>query len=275
MDDWEPEIDPPYRPKKNGAVIAVLTVVAIGAGAAAYWVFHSPAPPPPPAPTEAVTPEASADAGLLEADSGLTMPAAAVDGDTLLRSLAGRASKSADLARWLSADGILQRIAAAVRLIAIGQSPRPVLSFIELKGDFVAPDVTPTSPTSRALIAPESYARYDEIAQIFASVDAAYCGRAYAQLRPYFDAVFSQVAKPGERFDDVLVEAIGRLVTVPLPGEPVEVVAKGGIYLFKDPALESRSPAEKHLLRMGAKNAAVIQNALRRFAESARLRLPG
>ena len=40
----------------------------------------------------------------------------------------------------------------------------------------------------------------------------------------------------------------------------------------KEPELEALSPAEKHLFRMGAKNAQVVQSSLKRFASAAGLK---
>jgi hypothetical protein len=43
----------------------------------------------------------------------------------------------------------------------------------------------------------------------------------------------------------------------------VEVVDKGGVYPFADPKLESLGEVEKHLLRMGPRNAGVVQGKAR------------
>jgi len=43
-------------------------------------------------------------------------------------------------------------------------------------------------------------------------------------------------------------------------------VANDGTYAFRDAALESLTPAQKHLARMGPENTRVIQDKLRRIA---------
>jgi hypothetical protein len=60
---------------------------------------------------------------------------------------------------------------------------------------------------------------------------------------------------------------VRHLLATPLPtGEP-ELSRGVESYLLRDQRLESLSPAQKHLLRMGPDNAAVILDKLREIAE--------
>lgn len=203
-----------------------------------------------------------------------------------LREVARSGSGSRRLQKWLDSASI-RRLAAAVRLIAQGRSPRPVVGFIEVPGRFSVvdswdqaarragrlPPGLPENETEAIFVSPESYARYDAVTRVFTSADAAAWGRGYRQVRPYFQRVFREVAEPSERFDDVLVEALDRLLQVEVPPGQAELIERGAVFLFKDPQLEALSDAEKHLLRMGSKNAAAMQSFLRRFARSAGLRV--
>ena len=74
-----------------------------------------------------------------------------------------------------------------------------------------------------------------------------------------------------EQFDEVLTAAIRRVVGVQFPEGEVELVPRGAVYAFKDPALEGLSVAEKQVLRMGAKSGGVLQRQLREFAARAKL----
>ncbi len=255
----------------QGFWIALVAVLVVAAGGLIYWRMGK---------TEAVAPTI-ADAGarveapppVLE-DAGpegetAETPTPRPDADALLRRLAAGASASKQLEEWLSAPGILQRIAASVRLIAAGQSPRSVLSFIEIDGDFAVQE--PKQYGGRLYIAPASYARYDGVIGSFTSIDPDYLAKSYRQLRPYLETAYAEVARPGERFDDVLTAAIQRVVSVHLPQGPIALVPKGAIYAFEDPELEALTPAEKHVIRLGPKNAEAIQTLLRRFASSAGL----
>ena len=200
------------------------------------------------------------------------------EGDALLRQLAAGWSTDPELARWLAAESLVQRLAAAAVLVSKGASPRPMLGFVELRGAFVvdeqlgqAPGRTPgagADVVERDFIAPAAYARYDLITRLVTGVDPGSAARAYRQLSPYLEGAFAQIAQPGERFDAVLRAAIERLRAVPVPAGPVEVVPKGAPYLYADAALEARPPAEKQLLRFGPTNQAALQAWLGRFADA-------
>ena len=206
-----------------------------------------------------------------------------------LRQVAARGSRSPRLNKWLQSAGILRRLAAAVRLIAEGRSPRSVVGFIDIPGHFSVvdswdrtarrsgrlPEGVGENETEGIYVAPESYARYDDITRLFTTADAEAWGSGYGRVRADFQRVFSEVARPGEQFDDVLTVAIKRLVSVSIPEGQPELIEHGALFLYKDPKLEALSDAEKHLLRMGPENARAMQAFLRRFAKSAGLNVGG
>lgn len=261
----EPTDDPRPQQSSTGsgggpgmAALAVLLLAAVGGGA--YWLFsrwgvHE-APPvvaPPSSP-----PGVTADVGLPP-----TLPLA--DGDALLRRLATEGGASAELLGWLGVDGILRRAAATVWMLARGDNPRKVLTFLEPLPAYVAREEAGT-----LRVDPAAYARYDRLTDALTSIDGARLGSFYAELRPYFDSVFLEITTE-QRFDDVLRAAIDRVLALPLLDSPPALVERGALYLYADPALEARSPGEKQLLRFGPGNLARLQGVLRRFSSNAAL----
>ena len=261
-------------------------ILVVAGGAFLFWQTQN-APVPVTPPAEAVVDAGFAqpplDAGTDTFEEPITESGVRISPDALLRKIAAKGTKSSKLADWLEAPGLLRRIAAAIRLVAEGRSPRGVLSFIRIEGHFsvvdswdtearkagLIPKGVPKSDRDRIFIAPECYARYDEVARIVMAADMEAWGRGYKRLRPHFNRVFAEIAKPNEKFDDLLETAIARLVAVEVPEGQAELVGTGAIYQFKDPALEKLPEAEKHLVRMGSSNAVSIQKALRQFAKSA------
>lgn len=255
MDEFDDFREPPI-PKSNPWILRVALFVALGIAGAVFWKIRSDR-------AEPVVPEQAAVAPVTPAEptsdpEPQVAPAEIVNADQLFRQLAAR-SKSALFLSWIKEQNIVQRLAAAAGLVASGKSPASVLGFIEILSPFSAQEFG-----ERAIISPKSYARYDDVTRAFTSLDPAYAAEVYRKLRPFFEAIYAQVAKPGEKFDDVLGRAIDRLVNVRVPDE-IEIVPHGGVWAFKDAELESLSPAEKHLLRMGAKNARAIQDMLSAF----------
>jgi hypothetical protein len=286
MDEHDEQ--PSIRPKgRNNLVLGLIAVLVLGA--AAFWVLRkqplSVAPLPMPA-RDAGTQLVRDDAGLVIPDAAAPEPSQPRNGTAVLRALGAKGSRSPELEKWLAADGILRRLAAAVRLVAEGRSPRAMVGFIQVPGGFSVveswdprarkagqiPSSVPAGDKDRIFASPASYARYDGIAEILASADVEAWGRGYAELRPHLDEVFAEVARPGETFDNTLAAALHRLAEVDVPTGQAELISDGGVFLFKDPALEALSDAEKHLLRMGSKNARAIQSVIARFSKAAGLR---
>lgn len=180
------------------------------------------------------------------------------ESDARVRELAGRLSGEPEFAKWLQEQDLVRRFTAAVNNIAEGSSPAMVLGFLAPAGGFQAREAR-----GKATIDDRSYARYDTVARVFGSIDAQLAGSVYRELKPLIDQAHSEIAPPDQKFDATFSKAIGHLLSVPVPQEPVEVRARGALYEYVSPELEGLSRAQKHLLRMGPRNMQTIQAKLR------------
>gem|GEM_PF-1737579 len=270
---------------KGGLVIAgLLGLVILGlAGGGAWWFLQEEAPKP-----------------VAQVDAGTPVPDAAApevthsleEGDALLAQAPEGPSNAQRLAKLLKREGMISTLTAAVNMVAEGSTPAPALSFITIPGRYTVQEdgakkppkkakkgkkkakAAPPAPADgRIFVSPASYARYDDVTALFTAMDAEAAAKKYDRLRPYFDTAFKVIGKPGKRFDDVLTEAIQRLVSVKLLEGKIELERKVVLYTYKDPALEAQSGAAKQLLRMGPKNGKAIQDYLRKFANAAGLKL--
>lgn len=237
-------------------LIAFLILGLVGGGT--YWWIARLAPPP------AVALDAGSVA-VLPVDAGLPPVLPMADGDALLRRLAAEGGASAELLSWLGVDGVLRRVAATVWMLARGDNPRPVLGFLELSGSFQVRE-----EGNKVYVAEGSYARYDALSQALSSIDGARLGEYYLQLRPYFDSAFLEISSE-RRFDEILSEAIARVMALPILEGPIELREQGALFRYADPPLEARPAGEKQLLRFGPQNLARLQGQLRRFLASADL----
>lgn len=192
-------------------------------------------------------------------------------GDSRLKQLGAGWSKDPGYARLLEQLS-LRHLVAAVQLVAAGDSPKPALPFLSVPGAFAVREEGKATQ-ERRFMTKASFARYDVLGKLIGSVDAGAAGDAYAQLRPYCDAAFKEIGRPGKRFEDQLTAAVRRIVGVQFPEGEVELVPKGAVFAYADPTLESLSAAEKQVLRMGPENGRVLQRQLKAFAERAKLNL--
>lgn len=253
---------------RSSWVLLSLTLVA--GGVAAWWFLsreeaaHTPVESPPP--VAAVDPvEAPPDE---VGEEGAEAPAGARGEDRLREDLATRLA-GAPGAEWVAAPGLLQRLTAAVWLTSQGRSPRSVLGFVSITGDFAVDETKKLEDP--ILIADKSYARYDRVTSALEKIGPEAAAKIYRATAKSFDREFRQVAGPGERFDDVLGKAIDHLLAVEVPKGPIEVKVKGGVFEYADPRLEGLSEAQKHLVRMGPTNIEAAQTFLRAFRSAAGL----
>lgn len=258
----EPEEDgrEPRGPRRGvpGLVTGVVAVALLGG--LGYWFFKravkprvAQATPLPSLATPGPTPKAD-----------LSLPP--LDGsDAFVRELAQGLSAHPQLALWLAARGLIRTFTAVVANVADGESPGPHLGFLAPKTSFGT-----IRRQGRLVIDPRSYTRYDSIADGIASLDAARCAQVYRRLEPLFEAAYRDLGHPRGGFSGTLKRALVTLEETPVPESEAAVRPAGAavVYEYVDPRLEALSPAQKHLLRMGPRNARKVQAKIRELAEA-------
>ena len=248
---------PEPRPIGLWIAVAVLSVLAIGLG----WYFMQN--------RQAATDGAPAGGGATTAatDTPLGGDAMNIDlppldqTDTLVRTLAAGVSSHPLLASWLATDGVIRRFAVVVDNIAYGQPVRKQLTEVTPAGQFrVAGRGGPTRPDLR------NYARYEPITAAMESIDPMRAAQMYTMLRPRLEEAYLELGR-GVSFDHALEQAVVALLEAPpIRGDEALVPAKTVGYAFSNPQLESLTPAQKHLLRMGPERAPRVQAKLRDIA---------
>jgi len=235
----------------------VLTIVIAAAltGAAAWFLTRKPAePPPPPAVTEAAPPK--------PADATLPPPA---ETDARLRKELTALSPRSELGRWLAGESdLLTRWLVVADNLAEDVTPRKQLAFLAPAKPFMV---------KNGRIDPRSYARYDGVAEVIASVDAKGFAALVRDLKPLLETAYHQLGYPDRHVDDLARGALQRLIDAPAVDGEVKVAPKGGVWRFADDKLEAKGAVEKHLLRMGPRNTRLNQAKARDLAAALDLRI--
>lgn len=190
-------------------------------------------------------------------------PIAEVTLDELVRKLVAGISSHPSLAKWLATDGLVRRFVVAVDNIALGESPRGGLLVLDPGDDFAA-----RRRGGRTFVDPASYRRYGTLVAAVDSIDVDGAARAFVELEPRLDQAYRELGYPDRRFRDAFRRAIDRLVRVPVPAGEIELRPALRSHRFADPALEARSDAEKHLLRLGPENMRKVQAKLAELARA-------
>lgn len=245
-------------------VLVILVLAAIGA-----WLWlrsgdaTGPGDLPPPAADTTRGPGAGADSAARRPGSEeepFVLPGLDAS-DEAVRRLAEGLTAHPRLTAWLAPEDLVRRFVEAVVDVSRGSSPRSALEML-----------APTEPFQvretgdRLVVDPESYRRYDLLAEVVASVDARESAELYRRLLPLFREAYQELGFTEQSWEEVLARAVRNLVSVEVPEGPLEVSEHVGRYLYLDRSLESLTPAEKHLLRMGPENARRVQSKVQEIA---------
>jgi hypothetical protein len=183
------------------------------------------------------------------------------DSDEWVRQKAKSLSPYAKLAEWLRIDDLIRRITAALDNIAEGKSPRKQLKFLDPKKPF-----TIIKKQERIFLNPQSYRRYDLVADAFSSLNAGGVVRLFLELKPLFQEAYKELGYPNQDFQNTLIRAIRELLDTPIVEGDIELEEGVASYYMADEDLEELSDAQQHLLRMGPQNIRKIQKKLREIA---------
>lgn len=183
--------------------------------------------------------------------------------DAFVRNVVTGLSEHPQLASWLVTDDLAYRFVRSTVALAHGQSPSEHVGFMKPDGDFAVQE------RSGALaVDPAGYSRYNVLSETFASLSTENGARLYRQLYPLFEEAFAELGVPNVTFDDLVAQAVDNLIAVQVPATPPEVAPSTAMYAYTDARLEGRTPAEKHLMRMGPENAARVQAKLRELRDA-------
>jgi len=170
------------------------------------------------------------------------------------RALLDAVSQDELIRKGTSQEDVVRRWAVVTDNLAEGTSPRKQLQFLAPAGKFSV-----VSRGGRTEISHESYARYDRFGDAVASIDVQAAVKAYRGLYGMIERAYRALGYPEGSLDRITARALQRIAAAPVEQGDVEVVDEGGTYRFANPKLEALSETEKHLLRMGPRNAGLVQ----------------
>ncbi len=241
------------------------TAVAVVMVAAGIWYFlHSRHVPPAlpsaeqPQPAQPLA-QPSVEHPLPGEDAGSAAPLPSLAGSdsSLSEALALVAGRDA-IKNYLLPENIIRHL-----VVTIDNLPRQK----------VAVEKRPTGPVAGSLIAAgdemhatldtQNFARYQQMVAVIDKLDMQRLAAVYIRFYPLFQQAYQDLGYPNGYFNDRLVQVIDGLLAAPAPTDPIDLVRPNVLYLYADPALESRSAGQKLLIRMGPANAAVIKAKLR------------
>jgi hypothetical protein len=240
---------------KNPGLMIVLVLLAAGAAVGLFGA-RSFLKTPPPAPGISSTPG--------EVPPALPANLPPLDkSDDFVRLRASGLSAAPAFAEWLRQESLIPRLAAAMSMLANGKLPRETFAAFAPRGKFMV-----VRKGGKVFVDPAAYARYDAFAALVAGVDAVAAARLFTELEPLFDAAHRELGeKTAGARATFLAAAAELLETPPLEDGVILKEGKKGIgWIYADEERESRSLAQKQLMRLGPKNQGAVQAKLRAVA---------
>ena len=154
--------------QKKVIVAGIVFVLLIAAAAVIYYFFFYSKPQEPEEASQIVQEQPLAEETVQPEEEEIEPLDVSLDeSDDLVRKLAGELSSHPKMAMWLMSGELIRKFVAAVDNVANGQSPRPQIDFFKPDGDFQVVD-----EAGELFLDPESYGRYDLVAEVFASLDS-------------------------------------------------------------------------------------------------------
>jgi len=250
---------PPEYHEGRGLVLWIAAALLIAGGGAAYWYFfwrQQPAVEPVQAGRR---PAAEAP---LEPVPAPQIPLPTLEAsDALVRELVRQLSSHPALMSWLVSKDLIRTFVVAVELVANGSNPTQQAKFLAPGQKFRT-----TGGGAVVHIDPRSYQRFDRMAEVVASLDAAGCARVYQTLEPLIEEAYRELDHPEGGFRAALGRAFRQILLTPVIEEPIALVPQVRSYEFAAPELEQLAPVQKQLIGMGPRNLRLVQDKVREIA---------
>lgn len=186
--------------------------------------------------------------------------------DQLIRDGAVSLTRHEGINTWLGSKELVRKTVAFIDNIANGNIAKQPAAALAPKGQMSVKEVS----EGVYVMNESSYDRFNNTTNILLSIDTQRSIEFYILLRPLYEQAYGELGYPSGNFDEVVLRAIGRLLETPTLNEPAKMIRPVVMYEYQDPKLESLSPAQKQLLRMGPKNSEAIKDKLRDFARELR-----
>ena len=260
-------------------VLITLAVVLLAVvGAAGYFIYVmrqapvtseavgipevKPAPPTieeEPKPVE--EPIAAQEDAPTEQESAFVLPRLD-ESDPLVRDGVVSLTRHEGVNAWLASSELIRKFVVFVDNIARGQVAKETVRSLAPKGAFLVKKLDDKTFELDSA----SYDRYNLFTEIAVSVNAMRAVEFYRLLRPLAQQAYAELGYQDRSFDDVVFQAIGRLLETPVIDEPVRLVRPVVMYQFEDERIEKLNAAQKQMIRMGPENTRRLQVKIREVA---------
>ena len=160
---------------------------------------------------------------------------------------------------WFDQEALIPLLAEVLVMFSDGQLPRFVRLLLKPKGTFLVDELN-----DEYFIASENYARFDSLVDLLVGFDSDSVADIVRKCEPLFSEALINLGRQ-ESFRRLLADLTKEISSTPLIYSDTMLIRPYVLYVFNDPKLESLSPLQKQLLRMGPINIEKIQTYLNKL----------
>lgn len=183
--------------------------------------------------------------------------------DAFVLTRLGALETGARLLELLSSEELIRRFVVFVENVSQGSLPQLEYPVRRLQQPMAVREVDENLYEMQTV----SYQRYTPLIDALTTVNPEQTLAIYRVLKPLFQEAFAEIGYPNRNFDEVVIRAIDNVLNAQTAEGPFQLVKPKVMYVYADASIESMTPVEKQLLRMGPQNAEKLKAALAQYRE--------
>jgi len=183
------------------------------------------------------------------------------DGAVLTR-LAGL-EMGASLLRMLAPDDIIRKFVVFTYNVAQGELPQVDYPLRDVEGDLVVQEID----DNLYQMQPATHRRFDNLVDTLVALEPQQAMAVYRAPRPLFQEAYAELGLGSNNFDEVLVQAIDRIMNAETATGPFQLIKPSVMYVYAEGRIEDMSPVAKQLLRLGPENTEKLKGRLPAYRE--------
>lgn len=167
----------------------------------------------------------------------------------------------ARLLRLVTPEGLVRKFVVFTDNVARGELPQLQYPLQRMEGEMPAREVD----DNLYVTVPATHERFDTVVDTLVSLDVQQGMRIYEAMEPLLDEAYAELGYGERDFDTVAVRAIDRVLAADVPEGPFQLIKPSVMYQYAEGSIESLSPVEKQLIRLGPENTARLKERLRDY----------
>ncbi|MDO9319603.1 MAG: DUF3014 domain-containing protein [Gammaproteobacteria bacterium] len=183
--------------------------------------------------------------------------------DAFVLTRLGALETGARLLELLSSEELVRRFVVFVENVSQGSLPQLEYPVRRLQQPMAVREIDENLYEMQTV----SYQRYTPLIDALTAVNPEQALAIYRVLKPLFQEAFAEIGYPNRNFDEVVIRAIDNVLNAQTAEGPFQLVKPKIMYVYADAGVESMTPVEKQLLRMGPQNAEKLKAALTQYRE--------